>query len=379
MAENTAPEQPYAAPVHGAKIPALDGVRGMAILGVMLCHFMLHVGWENQSWWRLTQGGWLGVDLFFVLSGFLITGILIDTKGRSDYWPRFYRRRFLRIFPLYYFAVLVTWLTVILVEKAPERLHGYDSFGWFFAFASNIAMALKQNWLYHSHIFNLNHLWSLAVEEQFYLVWPLVIWLLPTRVVGALCAVIVIISPSLRLWTAEQFGQEWYNCIASYVLPYCRMNGLAAGAFLAIALRLEWHKMIFPLDRWIARFVLVYCAWNMARILLNVNELALGTYAALAFAALVWLALNDHPKALVRRIFENPFLVDLGKYSYALYIFHQMFEYEWKSWFWGPMRTMGLPLGISQLIYALLAFGGTYLLARVSWVLIEQPMLRLKR
>ena len=127
----------------------------------------------------LAQAGWLGVDMFFVLSGFLITGILLDTRLNKNYWSSFYKRRVLRILPLYYFVVTVTWLTVIFIEKTPERLHGYDSFAWFFTFTPNIAISLKtmalgQNaWHSHSNVFNLNHLWSLAVEEQFYLVWPL--------------------------------------------------------------------------------------------------------------------------------------------------------------------------------------------------------------
>ncbi|HAD14895.1 MAG TPA: hypothetical protein DCF33_20900, partial [Saprospirales bacterium] len=121
-------------------IPALDGVRGIAILTVLLSHFLTREYFSNERTFYIVQNGWMGVDLFFVLSGFLITGILLDSREKPNYWQKFYKNRALRILPLYYFVVLVTWLTILYVEKAPERLQGYDSFVWFFTFTPNIAM-----------------------------------------------------------------------------------------------------------------------------------------------------------------------------------------------------------------------------------------------
>ncbi|MDX1909835.1 MAG: acyltransferase, partial [Saprospiraceae bacterium] len=133
--------------VFRGHIAALDGVRGIAILTVLLSHFLMKEYFANERTFYIAQNGWMGVDLFFVLSGFLITGILLDARDRPNYWSGFYRRRALRILPLYYFAVIVTWLTIVFIEKAPERLQGYDSFAWYFTFTPNIAMGLKNEWL----------------------------------------------------------------------------------------------------------------------------------------------------------------------------------------------------------------------------------------
>jgi peptidoglycan/LPS O-acetylase OafA/YrhL len=104
----------------------------MAILLVLLSHFTLRQYWPTERSFYMAQSGWIGVDLFFVLSGFLITGILLDTRGKAYYFANFYKRRALRILPLYYFAVVVTWITVVYVERAPERLSGLDSFALVF-------------------------------------------------------------------------------------------------------------------------------------------------------------------------------------------------------------------------------------------------------
>ncbi len=120
--------EPLTNPFPG-KIPALDGVRGIAILVVMLNHFVLSAFIPDTPFWKLVNSGWLGVDLFFVLSGFLITGILLDTKHRERYWATFFSRRALRIFPLYYFAVLMVWLEVVFIHCLVLYL-GYFSRGY---------------------------------------------------------------------------------------------------------------------------------------------------------------------------------------------------------------------------------------------------------
>ncbi len=366
-------DQPTSSFFRG-KIPALDGVRGLAVLLVLLSHFLLKDFWANEKLYVLAQAGWLGVDLFFVLSGFLITGILIESRDSPNYWSSFYKRRVLRIFPLYYFVVIVTWLTVIFIEKAPDRLSGYDSFGWFFTFTPNIAMALKNGWLYHSHVFNLNHLWSLAVEEQFYIFWPFIVRFLPLRWLAALCVGLICMSTPIRAWVA---GAQGVDSVASYVLPFTRMDGLAAGSFLAVFFRLDLQSFI-PYHKWLVRLVFVWTGWEIAQIFLHGTEFRLYTLSALFFASLLYLSLNTDRNALIRSMCENAFLRDLGKYSFGLYVFHLMFEYAWLEAFGERLLHSNLHPAIGQTIYVLLAFVGTYLLARLSWILIEQPFLKLK-
>jgi peptidoglycan/LPS O-acetylase OafA/YrhL len=366
--------QPSSNDAFKGKILALDGVRGLAVLLVLLSHFLLIEFWTNEKIYVLAQAGWLGVDLFFVLSGFLITGILLDARNSDNYWSSFYKRRVLRIFPLYFFVVTVTWLTVIFIEKTPDRLQGYDSFAWFFTFTPNIAMALKNNWLSHSNVFNLNHLWSLAVEEQFYIFWPLIVRFMPVRWLAGLCLGLVVFSTPLRFLVA---GEQGVNSVASYVLPFTRMDGLAAGSFLAVFFRLDLQSFI-PFDKWIARILLCWTGWAIVQMFLHGTELRLYNLSALFFASLLYLSLNTDRNALIRRVCENAVLRDLGKYSYGLYVFHQMFIFEWENWFGKPLLHSGLHPAVGQTVYILLAFLGTYLLARLSWVLIEQPFLRLK-
>jgi peptidoglycan/LPS O-acetylase OafA/YrhL len=357
-------------------IPALDGIRGLAIAMVMVSHFLFRNLFPDDLSYNLVQSGWLGVDLFFVLSGFLITGILSDTRERKDgYWSGFVKRRALRIMPLYYFSVIITYLTIVFVEKTPERLHGYDAFTWFFTFTPNIAMAFKGDWLSHSNVFSLNHLWSVAVEEQFYLLWPLVVRFLPPRALLLLCALIVHFSCDLRHMTDNLFDQRW--SLAAYMMPYCRMDGLATGSFLAVFLRLGWQSFV-PYERWILRILLVWMGYRTLHDVGYGSTHYIGTLSALTFGALLFLALNPHPKALVRRFCENGFLRHLGKYSYALYVFHDMMKMQWEQWFGQWIFNRGWHPFWQQMSYILLAFAGSYLLARASWVLIEKPFLNLK-
>lgn len=357
-------------------IPALDGVRGIAILTVLLSHFLMIEYFPTERMFFIAQNGWMGVDLFFVLSGFLITGILLDSRERPQYFTQFYKRRLLRIFPLYYFAVLLTWLTIVFVEKAPERLQGYDSFAWFFTFTPNIAMGLKNDWLWHSQVFNLNHLWSLAVEEQFYLLWPLVVRWMPKRGLAIFCLVLLAMGTGLRNLTDHVVGTEF--SVSAYTFTFCRMDGLAAGAFVATALRLGWLQAL-PFKFWLARILFCWAGWEILLIFLHGTEQRLYTLSPLLFAALLFLALNPHPRAATRRVCENRFLQHLGKYSYSLYVFHHMFEYAWKRGFGDWLLTSGWHPVLAQSSYIILAFAGTYALARASWVLIEQPFLKLKK
>ena len=363
-------------PVHyRGHLPALDGVRGMAILLVLLSHFTLREYWPSERLYYIVQSGWIGVDLFFVLSGFLITGILLDSRGKPNYFGNFYRRRALRIFPLYYFVVIVTWITVVFFERAPERLQGWDSFTWFFTFTPNIAMGLKNDYLYHSFVFNLNHLWSLAVEEQFYILWPLIVWLLPMRVLAVLCLVLLAMSTGLRNLTDHIIGEKL--SVASYVLTFCRMDGLAIGAFVAAALRLNWLQDK-PYQLWIARILLLITGWEIVQLFLHGTQPKLWTLSAIFFASILILALNPNKQSLTRRICETPWLVHLGKFSYGLYVFHHMFNFEWENWFGKPLVATGLHPVVGQILYMLLAFAGTYLLARLSWKFIEHPFLSRK-
>lgn len=356
-----------------ARISALDGVRGLATLMVLCSHFLFEDVWHDCWWWGVAHSGWMGVDLFFVLSGFLITGILLDSRQKSGYFSNFYRRRVLRIFPLYYFALLLSIFAIVVIDRMPERVfQGYDSLVWFFAFIPNVALALKGDWVWQTNWVGLSHLWSLAVEEQFYIVWPLLVFLLPRRVLGIFSGILLVAGVYLRMWTDSMFG-EW--SIASYVLPYCRMDGLAAGSLLAVlvrgkALQLEgWQRELGRDLTFLAGMILLY-------FVVAGNSHWRGTVMALFFMGFTYLALCSEGR--VRQICETAFLRHIGKYSYALYVFHQMFRMVYGWYLREPLQATGWPAEVVQLLYQILAFGATYGLARLSWRFLEKPFLDMK-
>jgi peptidoglycan/LPS O-acetylase OafA/YrhL len=359
---------------HPPRIPALDGVRGFAALLVITSHFFLAELYQNAWWWTVGHAGWIGVDLFFVLSGFLITGILHDRKGKPNYFREFYRRRILRIFPLYYAVVLWSMFAVLVIDKRPENLwNGYDSSVWFLTFLPNVAMALKGDWIWQTNWAGLSHLWSLAVEEQFYMIWPLVVWLLPRRTLAWVCVAMVGGAALLRIWTDQQFGQTW--SMAAYVLPYCRMDGLAAGSLLALWWKSEKHT--FPVwQRPILTDLTFGALLYVVYLLMESNSHWRVTFIDLAFFGVVYLALC--PGSIVQRFFQLAFLRHLGLYSYALYIFHQMLRVPFEEWFQKPLLATNWPPFLIQTTYFILAFGTTYLMARISWKLIEEPFLKMK-
>src|SRR4051812_8053988 len=178
--------------------PGLDGLRGLAILMVMILHFggTTEQGMSGLNLWfsRITGAGWCGVDLFFVLSGFLITGILYDAKGTPGGLRNFYARRVLRIFPLYYATLIV--LFVILPLLAPGPNPGLDKValhqGWLWLYLSNFAAVFIGDHTFAAGLVQAGHFWSLAIEEQFYLVWPLIVLTLRRETLINICVAVIV-------------------------------------------------------------------------------------------------------------------------------------------------------------------------------------------
>jgi peptidoglycan/LPS O-acetylase OafA/YrhL len=183
---------------HSRRLPALDELRAVAVLMVFAFHSYVLV--ENPlapapAWYgALFRSLWSGVDLFFVLSGFLISGILLDTREQPGMLKTFYLRRTLRIFPLYY-ATLLLWFVLLRPLWSPSgQFQAMEAAqGWFWSYSFNIRAAL-----YGPIPSFFDHFWSLAVEEQFYLIWPLTILLLPKRALPWFLGFGVLLGPALR-------------------------------------------------------------------------------------------------------------------------------------------------------------------------------------
>ena len=362
--------------------PAADGVRGLAVL-VVVIHNAAWIGRSGASFplkftHAVAASGWTGVELFFVLSGFLITGILVDTVGSPRYFRNFYVRRTLRIFPLYYSVLFLALFVVPHVVAAPEWTAAARRDQWWYWF-------YMSNWgdtLGHT-IAGFPHFWSLAVEEQFYLCWPLIVLALPRRRLIGLCLIIILVTPLIRIL----LELPWFPAEAGYSWTVARWDALAAGALLAILAREE------PGRRWLAeKMGRVTAASAIALALLTIYErgfhenevlvrIAGQSLIALLSAALVYycIAPAAGTATAVQRIMSVSFLRFFGKYSYAIYVFHWPLQWILQPHLADTLNT-GDPITLFFKLAAYLAcvLGLSTLLALVSWRVLEKPCLALK-
>lgn len=376
-----------AEPPADRHVPALDGIRGLAIL-LVLAHHQTVMGGRTTAdrlFLKFTDLGWCGVDLFFVLSGFLITGILLDSKAAPAYFRNFYARRVLRIFPLYY---TVVFLSVALLPHVPQ-IHDLilsrplppdqnAEFHWLYL--SNFLFAEQKDFGHPT----LGLAWSLAIEEQFYAVWPLLVWLLAPSAMMRLCALLVVGALVLRTAMVAMGAHP----VPVYVLPFARMDALALGALLALAARRDGGlPAIARPAGWtgLAALAVVLILWAVDRNNDRWEHPAMQTigFSALAvgFAALLTRVLTAAPASVTARTFRHPTLRMFGKYSYALYLLHipaQVFVE--RQWFQPspipPVLGSEIP---AQLAFFAAATAVSLALAWASWHLIEKHFLALKR
>jgi peptidoglycan/LPS O-acetylase OafA/YrhL len=336
------------------KIPQLDAVRGVAILLVIL---------HNQSnafpslhLDRLFANGWMGVDLFFVLSGFLITGILVDAKESESYFTNFYARRCLRIWPLYY--SLLVFMFVIVPLLGPSEAHTVfekSSPWWAYPlFLQNVLVPIPTN-----AAGPLAVTWSLAIEEQFYLVWPWVVRYCPLDRLRRLAIVSMCLSPALRLYLS-------FHGVNLYTNVFCRLDGLMAGALLAIAVRSgTFLPSRFVRRAWMVLAVAVPLAFATEAV--NARWIVF-SLSAVASASFVYLALFS-PQAWLQSALTNRFMVYTGTISYGLYLLHKIPFDMAKTFHLDRHPLLAFPVLLAA----------CYAMAALSWNLLEQPFLRLKR
>ena len=321
--------------------------------------------------------GWVGVQLFFVLSGFLITGILYDTLGTPHFFRNFYARRALRIFPLYYLFIGGLFLI--------SRLQGWhwQGKGTLLYLTYLHTLVLGPVGYTNAPWVNLNHLWSLAIEEQFYLIWPLSVFLLrtPRRIfTGAVVVSMAVLL--LRCWL-EWSGvtKSWGYAIYSW--SPSQFDSLLIGGALAMLVRSRVRAAVLRISPWMFGFglllVLVYEALRGAPAPLTSPLVATAGFTVLAitFAALIGTALQQGGAA--ERLFSAGWLRALGRYSYGLYVYHFLIH---------QLLTERLHAAISTHVHSkilpLLGSGAVTLavslvVAAASFHFIEQPILRLKR
>jgi len=346
----------------------------------MLAHmaFVSPIGTLARAWHAFCRSGPSGVDIFFVLSGFLITGVLLDTRRGGRYFLNFYARRILRIFPLYYAVVFMALVVLPAVSQTgAEKLRsiGNDAV-WYWLYLSNFAIARRGAFVHGV----LDVSWSLSIEEQFYLAWPLVVRFTSQRRLGLVCIALVLLSCFARIALAV----HRVNPIAIHTLTFCRLDGLAIGALTALCVRRftieELRSPLVP--------VLVSTAL-FAGLMLTLTRLealpllclALTSPAISLFAAgLILAAASSASRSLTYALSVTPLRV-LGRYSYAMYLFHRPLSAALRDTVLKPAnlpRLFGSSLP-SQLLFDSTAIALTLSVALVSWHAYEKWFLKLKR
>jgi peptidoglycan/LPS O-acetylase OafA/YrhL len=363
-------------------VPALDGLRGIAIVLVLVHHLTLYRPEQGIDSWiaAVPLFGWTGVNLFFVLSGYLITGILLDSRDSKHYYKSFFARRALRIFPLYY---LVLFVALVLLPLLPE-LHRVIVGPYaippklpYWLYLTNFSIAdrgMTHGWL--------DIAWSLAIEEQFYIVWAVVVFLCPPRWLGLLCASILLIEPFGRTYAISR-GVEAEDI---YVLTFFRLDALSMGALLAWAQRhgrlpVSPKAMVMTALAGMAGIVAI-CVdagdswwWNP-----RMQQVGF-TLIALTGAAMLIAAVTRPESSLWPRMLSAGWLRSFGKYSYCLYLIHLPVMRLVREYVFEPREYNYLfpTPWVTQLIFYVLAIAPAYLLARVSWAAFEGPILSLKK
>lgn len=373
-----APDKPVStasvrqAPAH---IPALDGIRGAAAAAVFIYHYGGGAHSSNFAFRFAGEAihlGWVGVSLFFVLSGFLISGILLDSFERPKWWKTFYIRRTLRIFPLYYTALLGGMLVQVLLRMPWSSIAPV----WpFFFYLQDIPGLVRFEIL--SPLFALGHFWSLAVEEQFYLVWPFLLFLANRRGrVRQLCLGIYLLSLIFRI-SVFSLHPNWQW--AGYFIGG-RAGEMAAGGFLAASLRgtdVERRRVFRS-----ATPVLLGSVIAVVAIVLSTKETGAGdpwfgtfgiAFLSGLFVALIALCLQP---GWAQRVFRLRILRWLGKISYGIYVYHLLL---YPLFAWLTRKILPASAGDRyQLVLGAVATLGTLSVAWVSFATLESGFLNLR-
>jgi len=361
---------------------ALDGIRGIAILTVFLydCLKLPPGGPISFVVRKASAAGWVGVDLFFVLSGFLITGILLDSRGKPGYLSSFFARRSLRIFPLYFLSL---WITFILVPQLAEFLPSASPIAerigvlsthqvWFWTYLQNWWMAFEGHW---PDVNYLNHFWSLAVEEQFYLVWPFLVGWLGLCGLTRLCWACVAGALVLRvgLWMSGA------PSVVMYVTTITRMDSLALGALFAIGLRSPiWYSRLcryaVPVMLGLAGLIVgLDLVWPILKTQTAGAQTIGHTLLGFLFGAVVFTAAALKPNHVAARFLSQRWLTLPGQFSYAMYVMHRPVHKLVTKVDWSIVPAAIQPLAIFIVTLAL-----SLACAALSWKFFEKPFLSLK-
>lgn len=324
--------------------PTLDGLRGLAVLMILAYHLT-----------GLT-GTWMSVDLFFVISGFLISSILIDNRDKPHYFRNFYIKRIFRIFPLYY-ASLFLLAIIFTLAGIPFWKTGWS----YFFYIQNWVAAFFQVWP-EGWLASLRHFWTLSVEEQFYLFFPFVVyWVKPSHLTYV-CVAGILASILCRF-----FFYYHHNQLGAYVFTLSRTDSLLCGVWAALRVR---QHLTLRLTTILVSIVLMIAVWSVSTDLRHPIFQTVGLTVNSIFFSVVLLA-SLSPKLVISRLLQNKVLIGAGKISYGLYVFHYPFLILFKN---------TIPASAYQKLWiVVLTLISTLLLAILSYNYFEKKMMEMRK
>ncbi len=396
---------PTSKAIVGRKLESLDGLRAIAILLVFFHHMQQHIPAVNlpvRVMKMYVAQGWMGVDLFFVLSGFLITGILLDTREAGNFFTGFYARRVLRIFPLYYLVLTVVIIAGIQLHN-PEvtaTLPLPEDRWLYYCYLTNWLGLWKDTW----HTNYLAHFWSLAVEEQFYLFWPLIVWLVRPRAIPWVAGALAVLAALIRFAWVQHSGAQ----VAIGLATISRLDALFIGTLCAFLFRdrermlriRKWLPWLASLGIGSFLFAISAIAYFPVRTALLLygsspvghtfedatllfTECGGYTLLALGFGALVLLAAHtEAEKTWMQKFLKSRLLAPIGIYSYGIYVFHVPILGA-ASIFLYPRLVKGISTTgesvFNECAYIVVLAAVTFGISALSYEFFEKRILRFKR
>ncbi|NTV05210.1 MAG: acyltransferase [Chlorobiaceae bacterium] len=359
----------------------LDGVRGLAILMVIFSHFDYGPLLHNKNMLlelflsKLEMIGDTGVDLFFLLSGYLITTILLESKAKpvNEYLKNFYARRFLRIFPLYYLVLFFLFILLpffIKYDQPAKQILENQLFVWLYL--SNLP-GIVINWD-SSSLFWLGHFWSLAVEEQFYLIWPLIVYFSDNKSLKFISTFLILLSVfsiTIYSFNSDLNFFEWRTV--------SRGGGLCVGSLIAIFSyekndfkSINGNQFLFIVSLLI--YVVVLCSPRLSFFHAHIH------YAAWFFYAVCFVFLINLKSGLLYKILTSKILVFLGVISYGLYVYHEVLRPRVYFYIKSVFASYSTGFVFFDLfIYSILVLVFYVIIAALSYYFYEKFFLKMKK
>jgi peptidoglycan/LPS O-acetylase OafA/YrhL len=352
--------------VPGKYVKEFDGWRGVGIIFVVLAHYFP----------KYLIGSWVFMEMFFVMSGFLITGILLDTKESKTtktYFKSFILRRVVRVFPLYYLALVI--LLFMIPHTWLDTSYQKDHQWWYWLYI--------QNWLFSIEgwppVKGLSHFWSLAIEEQFYIMWPFVIFLFSKKGLIRFCIFLFFFSLIFRN-TGTEFG---FVQPFQYVNTFARMEGIVLGALIAILVRtnkdlLERYTYPVTVIAGALSVGVFFYAGTMHMEYLY-NYMINYTLVDIFFAGLIVMTLCKNELPGLKKIFNIGIIKQLGVMSYCIYIFHLPIQIISNHLFFDDFMAKTGSENLSKLICVGIAFVATIPVVYIIHKKVEVPLWKFKK